>query len=170
MQNTKDSFYLALRDRLAMLAPERTITLNGGTLNGVTRPAIVVTENETANASAPLPDAFYITWLGIQSAKGYANAQHPLLELHCRIDYWTEGTFELSYQDRGRSLASLDSTLLQICAPATTPLVDHSQSPPITLTTNIFWSRPVLAPPVADGHRLHRVADLNIFFYSEFVC
>ncbi len=41
MQATKDSFYLTLRDRLAQADPGRTITVDG-----ITRPAIVVVEND----------------------------------------------------------------------------------------------------------------------------
>jgi len=165
MQNTKDSFYLALRDRLSALDPSRSVTLNG-----VTRPAILVAENESATAAVPLPNAFYIHWLGMQAAKGYDNATKPLLEFTCRIDYWTEGTFDNAFQDRGRSLAALDSELLQICAPSRTLLMDHTQTPAVTLNSIIFWSRPVFASPIADGRRLLRSAQLTVFSYAEFVC
>ena len=55
MQFTKDTFYITLRNRLAALNPARVITLNG-----LTRPAVVVAENEAVIPVKPLPDAFYI--------------------------------------------------------------------------------------------------------------
>ena len=57
MQSAKDSFYVALRDRLAALNPQRTVFLNG-----VTRPAVIVVENEYITAAGPLPEAFYLGW------------------------------------------------------------------------------------------------------------
>ena len=57
MQFTKDSFYMALQQRLAALNPQRTITLSGAT-----RPAVVVAENELVIPIVPLPEAFYIEW------------------------------------------------------------------------------------------------------------
>jgi hypothetical protein len=43
MQNAKDSFYIALRTRLAALNPERTILLRG-----TKRPGILVEEAEAS--------------------------------------------------------------------------------------------------------------------------
>ena len=57
MQFAKDSFYLALRDRLAALDPERKVLVDG-----VERPAILVIENKPVNAAPPLPNAYYLAW------------------------------------------------------------------------------------------------------------
>lgn len=57
MQATKDTFYLTLRDRLALADPARTITVDG-----VTRPAIVVVENDKPSVTARQQDAFYLEW------------------------------------------------------------------------------------------------------------
>ena len=46
MQNIKDSFFIAIRDRLAALNPQRTVTIQGGS-----RPAILVIENEISAAA-----------------------------------------------------------------------------------------------------------------------
>src|SRR5664279_746773 len=51
MQPTKDSFYVALRDRLVVVDPNRTVTLDGAT-----RPAIAVLENEPPTGAPLLPD------------------------------------------------------------------------------------------------------------------
>ena len=53
MQPTKDSFYIALRDRLVAVDPNRTVTLDGAT-----RPAIAVMENEPPNGAPLLCDVF----------------------------------------------------------------------------------------------------------------
>ena len=158
MQTIKDSFYLALRGRLTALDPSLTVSLNG-----VTRPAILVTENETSSAALPMPDAFYITWLAAGLAKGNEQECPPLIEIACRIDYWTEGTSANSYQDRGRALSSLDENLLAICSPAKTPLTDQLQSPPAVLGANVFWTLPAFEAPKADGRRLSRTALLSVF-------
>jgi len=55
MQFTKDSFYMALLERLVSLNPLQTVTLDG-----TTRPAIIVAENELVTSAQPVSDAFYI--------------------------------------------------------------------------------------------------------------
>src|SRR5579883_1566813 len=57
MQFAKDSFAVALRERLAALNPGRTVTLGG-----VQRPAVVVRENEMPNAAEPAMECFYLEW------------------------------------------------------------------------------------------------------------
>ena len=107
MQPTKDSFYIALRDRLAALNPARVISLGGQQ-----RPAILVPENEVRTAlSAPapfdsagatpagtktrLPDCFYLQFGAITHVRPAAaqpvHAQ-PLMKMACAIVYATCGT------------------------------------------------------------------------------
>ena len=52
MQNAKDTFYLTLQGRLAVLNPARTMVVRG-----VLRPGTLVDENELPTAFVPL-DAF----------------------------------------------------------------------------------------------------------------
>jgi len=187
MQSAKDSFYVALRDRLAALNPQRTVFLDG-----VTRPAVVVVENEYITATGPLPEAFYIAWGTVQPLPAMRDGQPALLALDCTISYWTAGSAEKQGIDRGRALAQLDSELLAICSPPSTAQCDYSQSPPLGLGTNVLWTMPELhlksqnqlqgtAPlwtvmgdqlvgspsnsvPVI---RLERAASLTLFFYPE---
>ena len=56
MQNAKDSFYMALRNRLAVLNPERTILLRGAV-----RPGILVEEAEAPFNQLP-GDVFVLRW------------------------------------------------------------------------------------------------------------
>ncbi len=108
MQFTKDTFYITLRDRLAALNSTRVITLNG-----VTRPAVVVAENEAVIPVKPLPDAFYIEWGAAQGVPQQIG-DRTILSIECLVSYHTFGTVE-SGVDRGRTLAALDTELINIC-------------------------------------------------------
>ena len=57
MQAAKDSFYMTLRGRLAQAYPARTMTVEG-----TTRPAIVVTENDRPSVKAQQLDTFCVQW------------------------------------------------------------------------------------------------------------
>jgi len=173
MQFTKDSFYMALLERLVSLDPNLTVTLNG-----TTRPAIIAAENELIIPVEPLPNAFYIEWGMAQMAKQPAGG-NVLMEMECMISYHTLGTVE-SGVDRGRTLGALDLILLNICQPPMAPKRDYSQSPSADLGTNIVWSLPVLGKvsgsqaPAAEGLprgttgvRLERSASLKVFFFPE---
>jgi len=173
MQFTKDTFYITLRDRLAALNPARTITLNG-----VTRPAVVVAENEAVLPVKPLPDAFYIEWGAAQSLPEQIG-DCAIFSLECLISYHTFGTVE-SGVDRGRALAALDTELIGITQPATAPKCDYTQSTPADLGTSIVWSTPQLGKIVGSeaprtealprgtaGVRLERTASLTVFFFPE---
>lgn len=173
MQFTKDTFYITLRDRLATVNPSRVITLNG-----VTRPAIVVAENETVIPVKPLPDAFYLEW-GAAHPVPMQMGDRAIFSLECVISYHTFGTVE-SGVDRGRSLASLDTDLLCITQPANAEKMDYSQTPAADLGSSIVWNTPQLGkvmgseapknealPRGSGGIRLERAAALQVFFFPE---
>ena len=173
MQFTKDSFYMALLQRLVALNPLQTIVLNG-----TTRPAIVVAENELVIPVQPVSDAFYIQWGAARMVQGEVG-DRGLMEMECVISYHTFGTVE-SGVDRGRTLAALDVELLQISQPARTSKRDYTQSPSADLGTSIFWTMPSLGkvsggdvakneglPSGNEGVRLERSASLKVFFFPE---
>src|SRR5882724_22914 len=137
MQFTKDSFYMALRQRLAAVNPGRTVTVNG-----VTFPAVVVAENELVVPVDPLPDAFYLEW-GAAAVVARQAGSRKLMAMECVISYHTFGTVD-SGVDRGRALAQLDMELLNICHPPHSEKQDFSQSPSVDLGTSVVWSEPVL--------------------------
>jgi hypothetical protein len=157
MQNTKDSFYIALRDRLAALNPARVITIAG-----TVRSAIVVAENEVPDSTSPLADTFYIHWGSARDLRNQA-----LEELECEIRYFVEGSETAAYQDRGRALAKSDEELLAITYSASAPLMDYSVTPVAALGTNIFWTRPELGPIKVEARKLMRVAKLRVFSFVE---
>lgn len=173
MQFTKDSFYMTLLNRLVALNPQQTITLNG-----TTRSALVVAENELVVPVVPLPDAFYIEWGAAAPVDGQIG-DHALLAMACVITYHTFGTVE-SGVDRGRALAALDMELLSICQPPWTSKRDYTQTPSIDLGTRIFWTQPEFGkvsgseaarneglPRGTEGVRLERSVSLKVFSFSE---
>jgi len=173
MQFTKDSFYMTLLNRLVSLNPQQTITLNG-----TTRPALVVAENELVVPVVPLPDAFYIEWGTAVLVKGQVGSR-ALLAMECIISYHTFGTVE-SGVDRGRALAALDMELLGICQPPWTSKRDYTQTPSVDLGTRICWTQPEFGkvsgseaaknealPRGTEGVRLERSVSLKVFFFSE---
>ncbi len=173
MQFTKDTFYISLRDRLALLNPMRTIMLNG-----VTRPAVVVAENEAVIPVKPQPDTFYLEW-GSATPVPQQLGDRAIYALECVISYHTFGSTE-SGVDRGRSLAALDSELLRICEPGTAPKFDYSLTPASEMGTSIVWSAPQFGKVVGSeatrneglprgtaGVRLERTASVKVFFFPE---
>ncbi|HEV2470589.1 MAG TPA: hypothetical protein VGS78_15470 [Candidatus Sulfotelmatobacter sp.] len=135
MQFAKDSFLLALQERLAALNPARTVTLNGATM-----PAVVVVENLPPSFAAPQPNTFYVEWGAADVVSG-GGGTGTLMSLDVTISYYTMGSVQ-SMVDRGRLLAQLDSELLSICQATSTEKRDYTQSPSADLGTSVFWNQP----------------------------
>ncbi len=159
MQATKDSFYIALRDRLVVVNPDRVVTLDG-----VTRPAIAVVENEPPSRAPTLCDTFYLRWGDLRPA---GLAAGTLMAFDCAVSYCTRGRVENANLDRGRELASLDHDLLAICAPPRTAKVDYSAEPPLSLSSTIFWTPPALSAAKSTSPYVGREVTLTVFFYPE---
>jgi hypothetical protein len=184
MQFAKDSFFMALQQRLAALNPAQTVTINGATT-----PAVVVVENLPPAAAEPQPNTFYIEWGTANVIDGHAR-NSALTSLECVISYYTLGTTQ-SMVDRGRLLGQLDDELLAICQPTNTEKYDYTQSPAADLGTSVFWNQPTFAEATTSGvednsvaytgratrkamyeqayqdGRVERRAQLTIFFFSE---
>ncbi len=173
MQFAKDSFYVVLCDRLSHLNPQRTMVLNG-----TTRPAVAVTENEFVTTARPLECVFLLHWGGAQLCKGYTAVPGGLTEVECAIAYGTSGSREDGI-DRGRLLATLDSELLKICSPPFTNKQDYTTPETTSLGSNIFWSSPKIelfqenanaqGISVVNKGRipLFHIARTTVFFYPE---
>jgi hypothetical protein len=166
MQAAKDSFYMALRERLAALNPARTIVVDG-----VERPAIVVRENMEPQFTAAQPGAFYLDWGAVQMAE----STRPILGLECNIWYASVGDGGTGV-DRGRMLAQMDDELLRICAPPHTAMRDYRQFPSADLGCGVFWTMPEMkGAPEEKGiqrqalrsgaARLERWARLRVYFF-----
>ena len=164
MHFAKDSFYAALRDRLAVVNPTRTVTINGAV-----RPAVIVAENEPATTTLPLANAFYLVWNAAQIAAGEASAKRPLVALACQITYGTSGTLDGAV-DRGRVLGALDGELFLSCSPGRTNKRDLTQTPAADLGSYVIWTKPQLKDVQTDrksGLALLRVAEVTVFFFPE---
>jgi hypothetical protein len=167
MQFAKDSFFLALQERLAGLNPLRTVTLNGTTVA-----AVVVPENLVPISAERQPNTFYIEWGTANVVAGHAG-NSALMSMEALISYYSMGTVE-SMIDRGRTVGQLDDELLRICQPPNTEKRDYTQSPSADLGTTVFWNHPVFAertdsesPGTARHPRVERAARMTIYFFSE---
>jgi hypothetical protein len=158
MQNAKDSFYMALRNRLAALNPERTIMLRGAV-----RPGIVVEEAEAPFAQLP-NDVFILRWLGHGADIDLVSA---LIAEECEIVYNTCGCQTFGGLDRGRALSEMDSELLAILQPFSAAKLSYSTEPPSTLLSQVFWDEPVFSPVVTQRDRLTRCAKVMVYSYQE---
>lgn len=166
MQAAKDSFYMALRDRLAALNPARTMVIDG-----VTVPAIVVRENMETRFGEAQPGVFYVDFGDILIAE----STRPMLGVDCHIWYASEGSGGTGV-DRGRVLAEMDAELLRICAPPHTEMRDYSEIPSADLGSRIFWTVPEMANTPNDvliqkqqwsaaTARVERHAQLRVYFF-----
>jgi hypothetical protein len=170
MQFAKDSFFVALQQRLAALNPARTVTVNGATV-----PAVLVVENLPPSSAEPQPNVFYMEWSAANVVDGHAG-NAALMSLDCQISYYTLGTVQ-SMVDRGRLLGQLDNELLGICQPPNTEKMDYTQAPAADLGTKVFWGQPGFAEKrrsaavdQGEAHpdeRVERLARLTVFFFSE---
>ena len=161
MQNAKDTFYTALRDRLATLNPARTIVVRG-----VTRPGVLVEENELVSGVAPT-DIFRLRWTGLK-----VDTQNPLplATLTCEIHYATAGNAESGGMDRGRLLAAMDAELSSAltAAPQSVAKISYSSTAaPAALATNIFWADPTFNSVTITDERIERMATVEVFCYRE---
>jgi hypothetical protein len=158
MQNAKDSFYLALRSRLAAANPERMVLLRGAL-----RPGIVLEEAEAPFAQPPA-DVFILRWLGLGT-----DLQLPstMIGMECEISYCTSGTQAFGGLDRGRSLTKMDRELLSMLQPFSTPKFDYSVQPVAALRTQVFWDEPSFAPLTTQRDRLIRTVRVVVYSYEE---
>lgn len=158
MQNAKDSFYLALRTRLASINSERTVLLRG-----TLRPGILVEEAE-APFSQPLSDVFVLRWLGLGVDMELAST---LAAEECEIMYQTCGTQAFGGLDRGRSLSAMDEELIAMLQPLYAPKLNYAVQPAATMLTQVFWDEPAFAPIVTLRDRLSRSAKVMVYSYQE---
>ena len=158
MKNARNTFYLALRNRLTEVNPLR-VTI----VRGVQRPGILVEENETAVAIAA-PDVFVLRWTGLLIDEQHT---YPLAAQECEVHYWTEGSSTLGGLDRGRLLSSMDAELLQMMTIRQAWKQDFDTTPPGAMATRIFWSDAVFDSIASVNNRLSRIARVTLFSHEE---
>jgi hypothetical protein len=155
MQFAKDSFYIALRDRLALVNPERTVTVDG-----IARPAVLVAENEGLLPGTE--NAFVLKW---GDARPVGNGT-TLMKMTCAIDYTTRGS-DGTNGDRGRLLGTLDGELLAASQPPRMQKANYTMIPPQSLGTVLFWTDLEFDEPKDHHDRISRTARTTVYFYSE---
>ncbi len=158
MQNAKDSFYMAMRTRLAAINPERTILMRGSV-----RPGILVEEAEAPLSQLP-SDVFILRWLGLGVDLNLGSA---MVAEQCEILYQTCGTQSFGGLDRGRSLSEMDEELAVIVQPFWTPKLNYTTTPPASMLTKVFWNEPGFTPVAIQRDRLGRSANITVYSYQE---
>jgi hypothetical protein len=158
MQNAKDSFYVALRTRLAAINPERTILLRSAV-----RPGILVEEAEAPFAQLPA-DIFVLRWLGLGVDQDLPST---MVAEECEVLYSTLGTQSFGGLDRGRALSAMDEELVAMLTPFWTPKLNYTATPATAMLTKVFWDEPVLGQAAAVRDRLSRTARVVVYSYEE---
>ena len=158
MQNAKDSFYMALRTRLATIDPGRTILLRGAE-----RPGILVEEAEAPFSQFP-NDVFVLRWLGMATDMDLSST---MVAEQCEIVYQTCGTQSFGGLDRGRALSTMDEELMAMLQPFYTPKLNYAATPVATMLTNVFWDEPMFTPIVIQRDQLSRSASVMVYSYQE---
>lgn len=158
MQNAKDSFYMALRTRLAAINPERTILLRGAI-----RPGILAEEAEAPFSQLP-NDVFVLRWLGLGVDM---DLDSTMTAEQCEILYQTCGTQSFGGLDRGRLLSEMDEELVAMVQPFFTAKVDYTATPPASMLTKVFWDEPGFSQVVAERDLLSRSASVMVYSYQE---
>ena len=158
MKKARDSFYVALKDRLQTLNPARQVLVRG-----VWRPGILVEENESFVAVAP-DNVFVLRW-----TKAVVDEQHALARTQqtCEIQYQTAGTAAAGGLDRGNLLVIMDAELLSVLQPQQVQKTDYTVTPPAPMGTRVSWTGPVFAPAVRERDRLMRKAEITVVSYEE---
>jgi len=164
MQNAKDTFYELLRARVAAGNPARTIVLRG-----VTRPGVLVEENELVSG-VELPDCFRVSW-GLVKTDVCGNV--PMVAMQCEIAYETAGTAMNAGMDRGRMLGAMDGELLAAVSKAPRRVVKQDYAglafggAVVAMKTNVWWADLVFGEAKVDGDRLTRTATVDVMSYEE---
>lgn len=158
MQNAKDSFYMALRMRLAAINPQRTVLLRGAV-----RPGILVEEAEAPFSQLP-SDVFVLRWLGLGVDMDMGST---MAAAECEIFYQTCGTQSFGGLNRGRLLSAMDEELAAMLAPFHTPKLNYAVTPPTAMLTQVFWDEPVFGPVLVQKDRLSRSAKVMVYSYEE---
>lgn len=158
MQNAKDSFYMALRGRLATLNPQRTILIRGAV-----RPGILVEEAEAPFNQLPT-DVFILRWTGLAVDTDLCST---LIAAECEIQYLTCGTQAFGGLDRGRAMSQMDQELIAMLSPNRAPKSNFTVSPPEAMLTQVFWDEPAISPVSIQRDRLSRTAKIIVYGYQE---
>lgn len=155
MQAVKDSFYMALRQRLAQSFPART-------MGDANQPALVVCEN-VCEPLVPANDVFCLRWTADEQLPADA-LDAGWRALRCDVTYRTSGTESANGEDRGRTLSQLDFEFQSIVEPPQTALLDYAQDPPAARNATLLWTKATLDLANDSGGVVQRTARLSVLW------
>jgi hypothetical protein len=158
MKKARDSFYVALRDRLQTLNPTRQAMIRG-----VWRPGVLVEENESFASTVP-DNVFVLRW-----TKTLSDELHALVQTQqtCEIQYQSAGTATAGGLDRGTLLTAMDAELLTILQPQQVQKTDYAAIPPLAMGTRVSWTGPVFMPITRERDRLVRKVEVTLVSFEE---
>ena len=170
VQLAKDTFYTALRDRIALGNAARTVVLRG-----VVRRGVVTTENELPGAAVDgisPADTFCLRWTSLSVD---TQGPLPLIALGCEIRYATDGTSEAAGMDRGRALAAMDAELIgaiskepqTACSLLVAEIAGGGSSTSAMSGTKVFWGDVSFKPAVMRNERMERTAEVEVYCYGQ---
>jgi hypothetical protein len=166
MQATKDTLFRTLQTRLAAVNPARAIVVDGAT-----RPAVIVAENEVYPPPKLFFNTFYIHWLGAPRVRSFSATLAPRYLLLAQLEYFLQGSAQLQrpFADRGRLMGQMDRELIEILFPGFAQKTDYSGATPLPLGSQIHWSWTPDFRTVVDGGGsiLKRVATVNVSTYLQ---
>lgn len=159
IQDAKDTFYMALRDRLVVANPQRVMLVRGAL-----RPGILVEEAEPAPSEPPL-NVFVLRWTQTRE-----NALLPaaMSMVDCEILYGTSGTEAACGLDRSRLLSEMDAELAAMLQPSSAPVLDLTQSPAAATGTTVFWADALFGATLTERDCLKRVVTVTVIARNSF--
>ena len=159
-QDAKDSFYLALRNRLAALNPDRTTVVRGAV-----RPAVLVAENELQPGDGnPPPQTFVLHW---SPAVADTSEAMPLEHARCEIRVTSAGSPEVAGMDRGRTLAAMRGELDAMLRPAQAAKTSYGGATPVAAATAVFWGAPAMEAVKQTAGELSMTCAIEVFAWRE---
>ncbi len=158
MQKVKDSFFYALRQRLAALNPDRTVVIDG-----VLRPAVLAVENERVELDGAVAGAFCLRW---GTAEQKQNSRSGVMAVNCVIDYAVDD-YDAGGNRQGRNLSAMDAELSAMLEPRSADLVEIDSGAVSAIGKQIFWGTPAWSKPETSGGILTRRATVTVFSRPE---
>ena len=158
MQNARDTFYMALRSRLASVNSLRTILIRG-----MERPGVIVEDAETPFGQMP-NDVFVLRWnsLGVE-----LESRLTLAVEGCEIFYQTSGSQSYGGLDRGRGGSGMDEEILEVLSPYSAQKYSYASTPAIAMGTYVFWSVPEFSSVNMVRDVISRTAKVSVYSYQE---
>lgn len=137
IQAAKDSLYVALRDRLQVINPNR-IALIGG----ATRIAIAMESVLQSEADKTIPGVFYVSFGQEEAVADAAAPGGVIVKVHCAVKY---RAVAIPNTHAEADLSEMDAELLAAMMPTSTALTDYSQTNGVALGDRVYWTMPVIA-------------------------